>query len=188
MASVGPIHGERLVLRPFRPDDASDLQHLAGAGQIAATTLGIPHPYPEGAAEEWIARQAADPAMHHFAITLLDAETLIGAIGLDVEGTHHRAELGYWVGVPYWGKGYATEAARMVVAYAFDTLHLHRVYAFHFTNNPASGAVLRKVGMTYEGTRRGHTYKADAYLDSEGYAILRSARSDVHGSVDSAAG
>jgi RimJ/RimL family protein N-acetyltransferase len=61
----------------------------------------------------------------------------------------------------------------MVIAYAFDTLHLHRVYAFHFTANAASGAVLRKIGMIHEGTRRGHTRKGDTYLDSESYAILR---------------
>jgi RimJ/RimL family protein N-acetyltransferase len=174
MAPVGRIAGTRLVLRPFGTGDAPEVQRLASAPEIAATTLGIPHPYPDGAAEEWIERQEADPAMHHFAITLRDSEGLIGAIGLDVEDRHDRAELGYWVGVPYWGNGYATEAARMVVTYAFDTLHLHRVYAFHFTNNPASGAVLRKIGMTHEGTRRGHTRKGDAYLDSDGYAILRS--------------
>jgi [ribosomal protein S5]-alanine N-acetyltransferase len=168
------LDGERLVLRPFAADDAGDVQRLAGAPEIAATTLGIPHPYPDGAALEWIERQAADPTMHHFAITLRDTKALIGAIGLDVEGRHHRAELGYWVGVPYWGNGYATEAARLLVAYAFDVLELNRVYAFHFTSNPASGAVLRKAGMRHEGTRLEHTYKDDAYLDSECYAILRS--------------
>ena len=175
MAPPACIESERLLLRPFRSDDAPQVQRLAGAPEIAAAVLGIPHPYPDGVAEEWIERQAADPAMHHFAITLRDSGSLIGAIGLDVEDPHDRAELGYWIGVPYWGNGYATEAAQMVVGYAFDTLQLHRVYAFHFANNPASGAVLRKIGMTHEGTRRGHTRKGDAYLDSEGYAILRSA-------------
>ena len=166
------LEGRSVAPRPFGADDARDVERLAAAPEIAATTLGIPHPYPDGAAAAWIERQAADPTMHHFAITLRDSGTLIGAIGLDVETAHHRAELGYWVGVPYWGKGYATEAARMLVAYAFDVLHLHRVYAFHFADNPASGAVLRKIGMTHEGTRRGHTYKGGAYLDSECYAIL----------------
>ena len=139
MAPPARIESERPLLRPFRSDDAPQVQRLAGAPEIAAAVLGIPHPYPDGVAEEWIERQAADPAMHHFAITLRDSGSLIGAIGLDVEDPHDRAELGYWIGVPYWGNGYATEAAQMVVGYAFDTLQLHRVYAFHFANNPASG-------------------------------------------------
>ena len=75
--------------------------------------------------------------------------------------------------MPYWGRGYATEAARAVVAYAFDELGLNRVFAFHFTNNPASGRVLQKIGMRHEGTRRAHTRKDGAFLDSESYAILR---------------
>jgi RimJ/RimL family protein N-acetyltransferase len=111
--------------------------------------------------------------MHHFAITLRESGELVGAIGIDVEERHARAELGYWIGVPYWGRGYATEAATAVVAHAFDDLGLNRVYAYHFTTNPASGRVLQKIGMRHEGTRRAHTRKGDAYLDSDAYAILR---------------
>jgi ribosomal-protein-alanine N-acetyltransferase len=62
----------------------------------------------------------------------------------------------YWIGVPYWGKGYATEAAREAVRYAFEDLGLHRLYAAHFGSNPASGKVMRKIRMSYEGTLRGH--------------------------------
>jgi RimJ/RimL family protein N-acetyltransferase len=111
--------------------------------------------------------------MLHFAVTLRDGGELIGAIGLDLERAHARAELGYWIGVPYWGRGYATEAAAALVAHAFDVRGLNRVYAFHFTNNPGSGRVLQKIGMRHEGTRRGHTRKGETYLDSDGYAILR---------------
>jgi hypothetical protein len=67
----------------------------------------------------------------------------------------------------------ATEAAHAVVRYAFDDLDLHRVYAHHFVGNPASGRVLQKIGMTYDGRRRQHTVKWGARLDSESYAILR---------------
>ena len=97
----------------------------------------------------------------------------MGAIGLVVQPEHSRAALGYWIGVPYWGQGYATEAGREVVRYAFDELGLNRVYAFHFTRNPASGRVLQKIGMVYEGVRRAHTLKGSEYLDDEAYGILR---------------
>ena len=93
--------------------------------------------------------------------------------GLVLRREHNRAELGYWIGVPYWNHGYATEAASTVLRYAFETMDLHRVYAFHFTTNPASGRVLEKIGMTHEGTRRGHTLKWGEYLDNEAYGILR---------------
>ena len=149
------------------------MQRLAGAREIAETTLAIPHPYPDGAAQEWIASHGDDPDLLNFAVTLRESGELVGAVGLGLARDHARAELGYWIGVPYWGRGYATEAARAVVTYAFGELGLNRVFAFHFTNNPASGRVLQKIGMRHEGTRRAHTRKGDAFLDSESYAILR---------------
>jgi len=136
----------------------------------------IPHPYPDGAAEEWIGGHAGAFERGEsvdFAIESRDEGVLVGAIGLGLEQEHDRAELGYWIGVPFWSRGYATEAGRAVLAYAFDSLGLQRVYAFHFANNPASGRVLRKIGMTHEGTRRAHTLKWGEYLDNEAYGILR---------------
>jgi len=76
-----------------------------------------------------------------------------------IEADHRRAELGYWIGVPYWGKGYATEAARSVVNYGFSTLELHRIFASHVPANPASGRVLTKIGMRHEGRLLGHILK-----------------------------
>ncbi len=64
--------------------------------------------------------------------------------------------MSYWLGVPYWNQGYGTEAVNAVLAYEFNQWHLHRIYAPHFLNNPASGRVLQKVGMTYEGRMREH--------------------------------
>jgi ribosomal-protein-alanine N-acetyltransferase len=170
------IETERLVLRPFRLEDAPEVQRLCSAREIAAGTLTIPHPYPDGAGAAWIDSHAEaferDKAVD-LAIVLLADGALVGAIGLALERDQGRAELGYWIGVPYWRRGYATEAARSVLDYAFAEEGLNRVYAFHFTNNPASGRVLQKIGMTHEGTRRGHTLKWGEYLDSEAYAILR---------------
>jgi len=163
-------------LRPFRLEDAPQVQQLAAAREIAAMTLTIPHPYPEGAAEAWIERHS--PAFERgesidFAIVVRQGSELVGAVGLNLQREHDRAELGYWIGVPYWNRGYATEAARAALGYAFETLGLHRVFAFHYTTNPASGRVLQKIGMTHEGRRRAHSLKWGEYLDNETYGILR---------------
>lgn len=165
---------DRLLLRPFSMDDAPAVQRLVSAYEIAENTLLIPHPYPEGGAAEWIARHGTMPNNHVFAITLRDGGDVAGAIGLEVQPDHDRGEIGYWIGVPYWGRGYMTEAARAVLGWAFESLRLHKVFAQHFTRNAASGRVLQKIGMTHEGSLRQHDKKWDAYLDIEVYGILHS--------------
>ncbi len=175
---------ERLVLRPFAPDDAPAVQRLAADREIALNTLLIPHPYPEGAAEEWINGHDDTSDNHIFAMAQRGGGEAMGAIGLHVEPKHERAEIGYWIGVPYWGKGYATEAARAVVGYAFDALRVHRVFAFHFTRNPASGNVLLKVGMRREGTMRQHLLKWGEHIDVDFYGIVRQEWADLTASHD----
>jgi RimJ/RimL family protein N-acetyltransferase len=168
MSSDVILTTERLVLRPLTIDDAADVQRYASAYEIAANTLSIPHPYPVGGAEEWIRNHEGET----FAIALREGD-FIGTIGLRIKPDDNRAELGYWIGVPYWGHGYAAEAARAMLAHGFDTLHLNRIFASHFSRNPASGRVLEKIGMKYEGTRRQHHRKWDEYLDAVMYAMLR---------------
>jgi RimJ/RimL family protein N-acetyltransferase len=170
----------RLVLRPLVLADAPRVQELAGAREVALNTLLIPHPYPDGAAETWISKPSPEL---RFAI---DDGELVGVIGLRVSHDDDRAEIGYWIGVPYWGRGYASEAAAAVVRYGFEELGLNKIYAGYFSRNPASGAVLRKIGMRYEGTLRQHHKKWGEYVDVEFYAILRADftnRTAVPGSV-----
>jgi RimJ/RimL family protein N-acetyltransferase len=99
---------------------------------------------------------------------------LVGAMGLAIAAQHRRAELGYWVGVPHWNRGYATEAGRALLAYAFGPLGLHRVEAHHFTRNPASGRVMQKLGMRPEGVHRDVVLKWDRFEDLASYAVLES--------------
>jgi RimJ/RimL family protein N-acetyltransferase len=176
MRTAPPLLTERLLLRSLTLEDAADVQRLAGDRDIALMVLRIPHPYEDGMAEEWI-RACADAYKKdeaiNFAITLRTDRNLIGTIGLELEQENERAELGYWIGKPYWNLGYATEAARAVVAYSFEVLKLNRIYAYHFTRNPASGRVLEKIGMHYEGCRRQHTKKWGNFEDSIGYGILK---------------
>ena len=177
MRTAPPLLTERLVLRSLTLEDATDVQRLAGEYDIASMVCAIPHPYEDGMAEEWIRAchndYQKDNALN-FAITLKADANLIGAIGIGLDPENERAELGYWIGKPYWNCGYATEAAQAVVAYSFQVLKLNRIYAYHFTRNPASGRVLEKIGMHYEGCRRQHTKKWGNFEDLIGYGMLKS--------------
>ena len=164
----------RLVLRPFALSDAARVAELAGDREVAATTLRIPHPYDAHMAEEWIADHRTayeDGRLATFAITTA-AGVLIGSIGLSLHSDHARGEMGYWIGKPYWGQGYATEAASAVLRFGFEALALHRIHAHHMTANPASGTVLKRLGMHHEGTLRHHTLKWGEFHDIECYGIL----------------
>jgi len=162
---------QRLLLRAFTLDDAPHVQRLAGVREVALNTLHIPHPYPDGAAEAWIAKQG-EGAEIVFAIES-DGQ-LVGAIGLVVDRTHERGELGYWIGVPFWGRGYATEAGRAMVRFGFGEQRLQRIFAQVFSRNPASARVLQKIGMRHEGTLRQHLKKWGESVDVECYGIIRS--------------
>lgn len=176
MSALPRLASARLLLRPFAQSDAAAVRLLAGDARIADTTALIPHPYPEGAAEAWIATHEATWESGHgltLAVTLRATSELIGAIGLTLAPEHRRAELGYWIGVPYWGRGYCTEAARLLVDHAFNGLKVHRVFAHHFVRNAASGRVLEKIGMTREGCLRQAFQKNGRFEDLGYYGILR---------------
>lgn len=174
---------ERLALRTYALTDIPALIALAGAREVAATTGRIPHPYSEADARDFIASTQEDGLLGtglHLAIALRhgdghrDGDTLCGGVGLRIEREHSRAELGYWIGLPHWGKGYATEAAKALVQYGFEILGLHRIFACHFARNSASARVLLKVGMRHEGRQRAHVVKWGEFIDLEMYGILSS--------------
>ena len=159
----------------LRPRAPRVCRSCSGAREIARMTRPIPHPYPDGEAERWISthRAAFDSGEAvHFAVELLDTGELVGGVTLAMSRGDDRAHLTYWVGVPYWGRGYATEAAREAIRHAFEDLKLHRFHAAHFGSNPASGRVMQKVGMTREGVMREHHKKWGAYEDRVAYGLL----------------
>jgi RimJ/RimL family protein N-acetyltransferase len=166
------LETERLVLRPPQPSDAPAIQQLAGAREVALNTLLIPHPYPEGAAAAWLAAPRTEND-RLFILTLRDSGDAIGVMGLHANPDHSRAEIGYWIGVPYWNRGYATEAARAVIDFGLRDLGLNRVFAEVFARNAASGRVLEKAGMRHEGTLRRHIVKWGEPVDVEVYGIVR---------------
>jgi ribosomal-protein-alanine N-acetyltransferase len=173
---------ERLLLRPFLMGDVAQVTALVGERDIASTTLAIPHPYDEAMAEEWIMKH---PARYqsgrgvNYAIVIHNLNTLAGAIGLQINIEHRKAELGYWIGKPFWGNGYATEASKKLIQFGFEELDLNRIYASHFVRNPASGYVLRNSGMEFEGRRRQDILKWGQFEDSDYYAILKNDYQEV---------
>jgi RimJ/RimL family protein N-acetyltransferase len=158
-----------------RLKDAPHIQRLAGHRQIAATTLNIPHPYGDGVAESWIRRswvRARKGKSVDLAVVLKSQNVFVGVVSLTINDRHNAAELGYWIGRPYWNQGCCTEAAEALIEFGFETLQLNRIYACYFDNNPASGKVMKKLGMKYEGTLRQHVQKWDRYTDLGFFGIL----------------
>jgi ribosomal-protein-alanine N-acetyltransferase len=175
MTAPQELRTARLLLRSFERGDIPAIVRLAGTREIAATTLHIPHPYDSAVAEDFIARMDAECRQGNaavFAVTSSSSGELCGACGLHVASAQQRAELGYWIGVPYWGRGLATEAAHAVVEFGFNTLGLHRIHASHFAGNIASGRVLEKIGMRHEGRSREHVQKWGRFVDLENYGLL----------------
>ena len=154
MKTAPTLYTERLILRSFTLEDAADVKHLVNDPNMASTTYDIEYPYEDGMAEEWI--QGHHEAFEkgagiHFAITFKTDETLIGTVGLEfrIHLPYRDAGLNYWIGKPYWNCGYCTEAAKAVIAYGFRENDINVIFADYFKRNPASGRVMRKIGMRH---------------------------------------
>jgi [ribosomal protein S5]-alanine N-acetyltransferase len=138
------LQSERLILRPPRPSDVPSMAAWLSDYDVAKNTSRVPHPYSEGDAEAFL------DGNHVFVIQRRSDGLFMGCTGLHPSEGH---ELGYWLGKPFWGQGYATEAARRVVRFAFEELAQDSVHAGWFHDNPASGHVLAKLGAHHNGSR-----------------------------------
>ena len=166
---------QRLQLRALRLEDAPAVKRLAGDFAIADTTANVPHPYEDGMAEQWMADREtalADGRGLTCAVVEAEGKELVGAIGLEVDWHNRVGEVGYWIGRPYWNRGYATEALKAMLNIAFDAVGLNRVQARHLVRNPASGRVMAKCGMTQEATMRAAFRKWGKFEDAAQYAVL----------------
>ncbi|MBU5311178.1 GNAT family N-acetyltransferase [Tissierella carlieri] len=143
---------------------------------MSKTTLNIPHPYEDGLAESWISthRDNLNSGKNiTYAIVKKDTDELIGSISLMLNKTHKKAELGYWIGAPYWSQGYCTEASQSIIEFGFRELYLNRIYALAMVENAGSWRVMKKVKMKYEGIRRQNVIKDGVSIDLKSYGILR---------------
>ena len=166
----------RLLLRAFALPDMPRLVALAGNYEVARNMLNIPHPYSEEDARRWVQltqENFAQQTGYAFALELRATGEFIGGVGLTVARLFDRAEVGYWLGQPYWGQGLASEALGAVLQFGFEGLKLNKIYATHIPGNPASGRVMLKNGMVQEGWLAQHTKRDGHYHDLLQYRLTR---------------
>ena len=147
--SIPVLATERLMLRAPQAADAKSIASLINDRRIAENTARIPHPYCLADAHAFLAEVNRDPSEPAFLIALRDG-TIIGGCGIHV-WSGRDPELGYWIGVPYWGRGYATDAARALIDHAFGELGCERLSGRARVSNPASRRVLEKCGFQWTG-------------------------------------
>ena len=151
--AFAPLRTERLALRVLRTDDAAALHRLVNDWEVAKTLARVPFPYPRALADEWIAStwaQIASGEAWHLAVTGAD-DALLGGAGLTLDRRRGRAELGYWIGRPHWGKGLGQEAASRLARWALDELGVEAVRASALRDNARSIALLRRLGFRDTG-------------------------------------
>jgi RimJ/RimL family protein N-acetyltransferase len=176
------LKAQGFLLRPWRAGDEESLAKYANNRKISINLRDrFPFPYTLKDAENWI--QFASPGsisgalpsapLTNFAIEV-DSQA-VGGVGfmLGSDVFRHSAELGYWLGEPYWGKGLMTEAVKLVTEYGFSELKLKRIYAGVFETNPASAKVLEKAGYTFESRMSKAVIKEGQYLDQLMYVMVR---------------
>jgi ribosomal-protein-alanine N-acetyltransferase len=168
------IAGQRITLRDFEPDDLDPSMAIVGDDEVTRTLS-----FDSRSRDEQAARLADDIARarggqrpdFYLAIVVRDADRLIGFVRLGLLG-HRGGELGYALRKDHWGRGYATEAASLMLDFAFSTAGLHRVQAATGPENAPSRALLERLGFRYEGCMRDHVFTNGAWRDSLLYALL----------------
>lgn len=170
------LETDRLILRLPAVRDIPQIVEYARDPAISKNTLNIPGDYQEKDAVFWVnmAMQSFEEGSRYiFALELKSTGGFIGGMGLHLKPEYNRAEVGYWVGVPFWRQGYASEGLAKVLQFGFETLNLNKIYATHLLENPASGSVMLKNGMIKEGEFQDHYKKGDKYLSVIQYRLTR---------------
>jgi ribosomal-protein-alanine N-acetyltransferase len=171
-----PSEAQLILLRPWQSGDkASLVKYLNNRRVWLNVSDRIPHPYTEVHAEAWLAACKKKTALTDFAIDLHGEA--IGGAGVETHSGIYRltATIGYWLGEPFWGRGFATAVVRQLTQYCFQKLQMERLQADVFTHNRASARVLEKCGYVLEATQRRNSIKDGQILDSLLYALLREA-------------
>ena len=161
-------------LRPLRMSDKESLTRNANNRKIWCTVRDrFPHPYTLQDAEEFLRPREQALPVTDFCIEY--KQECIGCIGIIPQTDVYRrsAEIGYWLGEPFWGKGIATRAVQQLSAHVFQQSDVIRLYACIFAGNTASGRVLEKAGFRLEGIGRNAVFKDGQVLDEHRYALLK---------------
>lgn len=172
------LETERLFLSRPKSSDAEDfVLQVNSCENFSKNLFNIPYPYPKENFEQWLPicdEGIESGTSYRFAIREKSNQKMIGLIGLHLQKEHQKAELGYWLGKNFWNNGYLTEGLKEVLKFAFENLELNKIFATYFLYNPASGKVMEKVGMKYEGTLREEYFHDGKFCDVDRYSILKS--------------
>jgi ribosomal-protein-alanine N-acetyltransferase len=167
------LQGANFCLRGWEPDDEAALIKYANNPRVSANLFDtFPYPYTAADAQKWLRSQQGIETPPFLAIEM-NGEA-IGGIGIAPKPDVYArgANIGYWLGEPFWGKGIMTEAVTLMVKYAFQNFNLVRLQAGVYSSNPASMKVLEKAGFTKEGIAKKAIFKRGEFLDEHIYALL----------------
>jgi ribosomal-protein-alanine N-acetyltransferase len=171
------LYTERLILRPYCPEDAENVFRVVSRKEIAATTLMIPHPYPRAKVDWWInftnnCRQKGTAC--ELGIFVKDTGAYIGNTGFPAILPEHRnAEIAYFIDPDRWNQGYGTEACRRVVQFGFEMLELERIYGKCMFKNVGSRRIMEKSGLLLEGIARHGVCKWGQFEDICHFGLIR---------------
>ena len=172
------LETERLILRDIRMEDIQEYyERLYGDGDVCRYLLFDPHQdIGESLASiEDVLQKYEEGRFYRWGITEKEDGSLIGVIGLvRIDENTNTCSFAYLLGCDYWNKGYGTESLKAVIRFAFEEMEMERIVADHMVGNPASGAVMRKVGMTHIGTEKAKYDKCGTVFDAEVYEIRNS--------------
>lgn len=163
-------------LRRWRIEDAKDIAETLNNRKVLDNLRdGIPFPYTVEDAEEFITAMINADPMETLAFAITVEDKAIGSIGAFRQSNIHfrTAEIGYYLGEPYWGKGYGTSAVKQMCEYIFQYTHIIRLYAETFADNIASCRILEKCGFELEGILRKNAVKKGVVLDMKMYSIIK---------------
>ncbi|MEI3788462.1 MULTISPECIES: GNAT family N-acetyltransferase [unclassified Chryseobacterium] len=168
------IETERLILSQLKEEDLPFVTEYLQDKIFSDVTSNIPYPYTGEHAKFWMkmSRESFENNTGYtFAVRNKEGQ-ILGAIGLH-DRDDDKAELGYWMGKPFWNKGYITEAATALIDFGFNELQINKIYATYFLDNPASGRIMEKIGMEKEALLKQHLKKDGKYIDVMMYSILK---------------
>lgn len=166
----------RIKLRPLRSEDCTDMARLANDYEVWRNLRDLPFPYTEADARDFIDSQLYHADLEqNYVRAIIYRREFVGMIGLHRQPSIYRfsAEIGYWLGRPYWGKGIASAAVAQMTTYGFKSMKLKRIYAGVFGSNVASQRVLEKCSYTKEGIARSHIFKDGDFYDEHRFAVVR---------------
>lgn len=170
---------ERLLLRPYRTEDAEAVFHVVSRREIAETTIMVPHPYPRRKVDGWIHFIRANIEKgtgFEFGLFFKDGRlSYIGNCGLvGISKEHRNAELVYFIHPDFWNRGFATEACKRIIRFGFEELGLERIYGRCMAKNTGSRRVMEKAGFRYEGLGRHEVFKWGRFEDVARFGLIRS--------------